>query len=356
MIICTLVVFRQLNYLKDMDQGFNQDNVLTLELNRDMIPRYPLLKQTLRENNNIKYVTSTNTPMGEGSGKLLFNVETDQGMSQRGINFTVVDHDFVETLGIRMVNGRDFELDMPSDTLYSVVVNETFVRRMGWSDPIGKKIEAGDENTLRAKVIGVMADYHQTGMYNEIESLLLAYRPLNNIIYIKLSGNNTEETLAFIEAKWKEIFPGQPYSYTFLAERFSRQFEADEKRGLIFTLFTLLAILIACLGLFGLASYMVEHRTREIGIRKVFGAGEGVIVSLISKDFLLLITISIIIAVPVAYYFMSSWLQDYVYRTRISVLLLILAALMTIVITFLTISYKAYQASVLNPAYSIKTE
>jgi putative ABC transport system permease protein len=193
-------------------------------------------------------------------------------------------------------------------------------------------------------------------MYNEIESLLLAYRPLNNIIYIKLGGNNTEETLAFIEAKWKEIFPGQPYSYTFLAERFSRQFEADEKRGLIFTLFTLLAILIACLGLFGLASYMVEHRTREIGIRKVFGAGEGVIVSLISKDFLLLITISIIIAVPVAYYFMSSWLQDYVYRTRISVLLLILAALLTIVITFLTISYKAYQASVLNPAYSIKTE
>ncbi|MBG0859216.1 MAG: ABC transporter permease [Bacteroidales bacterium] len=356
MIICTLVVFRQLNYLKNMDQGFNQDDVLTLELNRDMIRRYPLLKQTLRENNDIRYVTSTNTPMGEGSGKLIFNVETDQGMSQRGINFTVVDHDFVEALGIRIVNGRDFDLDMPSDTLYSVVVNETFVKRMGWSDPIGKKIEAGDENTLRAKVIGVMADYHQTGMYNEIESLLLAYRPLNNIIYIKLTGSNTEQTLGFIETKWKEIFPGQPYSYTFLSERFSRQFEADEKRGLIFTLFTILAILIACLGLFGLASYMVEHRTREIGIRKVFGASEGVIVRLISRDFLLLILISIIIAVPLAYYFMSSWLQNYVYRTRISILLLILAALLTIVITFLTISYKAYQASVLNPASSIKTE
>lgn len=246
--------------------------------------------------------------------------------------------------------------DMPSDTLYSVVVNETFVNRMGWSDPIGKKIEAGDENTLRARIIGVMADYHQTGMYNEIESLLLAYRERNNIICIKLSGNNMQQTLSFIESKWKEVFLDQPYSFAFLSERFNRQFEADEKRGLIFTMFTILAILIACLGLFGLASYMVEQRTKEIGIRKVFGADEGVIIRLISKNFLLLVTISIIIAVPVAYYFMSNWLQNYVYRTNIGTLLLVLSALLTVVITFITISYKAYQASVLNPASSIKTE
>ena len=128
---------------------------------------------------NIKYVTSTNTPVGEGSGKLIFNVETDQGMAQRGINFAVVDHDFIETLGIKIVNGRDFQQDMPSDTLTGVVVNETFVKRMGWTEPIGKKVELGDATLLRARVIGVMKDYHQTGMYNEIESLLLAYRPLN---------------------------------------------------------------------------------------------------------------------------------------------------------------------------------
>jgi len=245
---------------------------------------------------------------------------------------------------------------MPSDTINSVVVNETFVNRMGWSDPIGKKIEAGDANTLRARVIGVMADYHQTGMYNEIESLLLAYRELTNIIYVKLSGNDMEQTMSYIESKWKEVFPDQPYSYTFLKERFDRQFEADEKRGLIFTMFTVLAILIACLGLFGLASYMVEQRTREIGIRKVFGANENVIIRLISRHFLLLITISIVIAVPTAYYIMSNWLQNYVYRTKISLILLVLAALLTIIITFITISYKAYQAAVLNPASSIRTE
>ncbi len=356
MIICTMVVFRQLNYLKTMDQGFDTDNVISLELNQNMIRKYPVLKQMLLENEDISFVTSTNTPMGVGSGKLLFGVETDQGMVQKGINFTVVDHDFVETLKIKIVKGRDFQKDMPSDTLTAVVVNETFVNRMGWSDAIDKKIDLGDGSQLRARVVGVMADYHQTGMYNEIESLLLAYRERNNIIYIRLSEKNVEKTIAFIETKWKEVFPDQPFSYTFLKESLNEQFEADEKRGFIFTLFTILAILIACLGLFGLASYMVEQRTREIGIRKVFGANESIIVRLISKDFLILIAIAIIIAVPLAYYIMSNWLENYVYRTNIGVTLILLAALLTLVITFLTIGYKAYQASVMNPANSIKTE
>jgi putative ABC transport system permease protein len=356
MIICTLVVFRQLNYLKTMDQGFDQTNVISLQLNQSMIRKYPVLKQVLLENPEIKYVTSTNTSIGEGSGKLIFAVETDQGMVQKGVNFTIVDHDFVDALGIKIVNGRDFQQDMPSDTLSGVVVNETFVKRMGWTDPIGKKVEAGNANQLRARVIGVMADYHQTGMYNEVESLLLAYRTNNNVLYIKLSGNNNQQTISFIESRWKEVFPDQPFAFEYLTDRFNNQFEADEKRGFIFTLFTILAILIACLGLFGLASYMVEQRTKEIGIRKVFGANEGTILRLISRNFLILVTIGIIIAVPVSYYFMSDWLQNYVYRTNIGVPLIIIAALLTILITFVTISYKAYQAAIMNPANSLKTE
>jgi putative ABC transport system permease protein len=357
MIICTLVVYRQINYLKNMDQGFDQTNVIGLQLNgRNMIRKYPVLKEALLENPNIKYVTSTGAAVGEGSGKVIFNVETDQGMSQRGVNFAVVDYDFIDALGIKMAEGRNFQKDMPSDTLTGVVVNETFVKRMGWKEPIGKKVELGDANTIRARVIGVMKDYHQTGMYNNIESLLLIWRAQNDIVYIKLSGTETQSALAFIESKWKELFPGQPFTYTYLSERFNRQFEADEKRGLIFTIFTILAIIIACLGLFGLASYMVEQRTKEIGIRKVFGAGEGTVLQLIAKDFLLLVSIGIVIAIPVAYYFMHHWLQNYVYRTNIGIPLLIMSALLTIVITFLTISYKAYQAAVMNPANSIRTE
>jgi len=356
MIICTLVVFKQLNYLKNKDQGFDQTNVINVTLNGEMVRKYPILKESLLENPDIKFVTSTNSKLGEGSGKLIFNVETDQGMAQKGVNFTIVDHDFVDALGIKIINGRDFQQDMPSDTLTGVVVNETFVNRMGWKDPIGKKVEAGDANTLRARVIGVMADYHQTGMYNEVESLLLAYRSRNNELYIKLSGNNTKEVLIFLENKWKEIFPDQPFAFTYLSERFNRQFEADEKRGLIFTIFTILAILIACLGLFGLASYMVEQRTKEIGIRKVFGANESTILRLIAKDFLILVSAGILIAIPVAWYFMSNWLQNYVYRTNIGVPLIIIASLLTFAITFITISYKAYQAAVMNPASSLKTE
>lgn len=356
MIICTLVVFKQLNYLKNSDQGFDQTNVISLELNGPMVRKYPVVKQTLMDNPNIKYVTSTNTAVGQGSGKVIFSVETDQGMVQKGINFAVVDYDFIETLGIKIANGRGFQKDMPSDTLTGVVVNETFVNRMAWKDPIGKKVELGDANTIRARVIGVMKDYHQTGMYNGIESLLLIYRPINNVIYIKLSGNETQQTIAFIESKWKEIFPDQPFAYTYLSERFNEQFQADEKRGLIFTIFTILAILIACLGLFGLASYMVEQRTKEIGIRKVFGANEAIILQLIAKDFLLLVSVGIVIAIPVSYYFMNNWLKNYVYHTSIGVPLIIIAALLTMLITFITISYKAYQAAVMNPANSLKTE
>ncbi len=357
MIICTMVVFRQLNYLKTMDQGFDQKNVIGLQLNGPMAAKYTVLKQLLQDNPNIKSIAATDTPVGEGSGKVLFNVETDQGMVQRGINFAVVDHDFITTLGIKIKTGRDFQRDMPSDTLKGVIVNETFVKRMNWTEPIGKKVALfGDSSQVNGRVIGVMNDYHQTGMYNEIESLLLIYRISNGVVYIKLNDNDMNQTIQFIEAKWKEIFPDQPFTYTFLTERFNRQFEADEKRGFVFTLFTILAIIIACLGLFGLASYTVEQRTKEVGIRKVFGADNMTILRLIARDFLILVSISIVIAFPVAWYFMSKWLENYVYRNAMGPALFILAAALTILITFLTVGFKAYQAAVMNPAQSIKSQ
>jgi putative ABC transport system permease protein len=356
MIMCTLVVYRQLNYLKTMDQGFDQENVIRLQLNGNMARKYTVLKQALMNNPDIKLVGGTNTEVGAGSSKVMFNIETDQGMSQRGINFAVVDHDFIETLGIKMAEGREFQEDMPSDTSTAVVVNETFKNRMGWTEAIGKKVELTGSNQLNARVIGVMKDYHQTGMYNEVETFMLVYRKQNPFAYIKLSGQNNEQTIRYIESKWKEIFPDQPFTYQYLTERFYEQFASDEKRGLIFTIFTVLSILIACLGLFGLASYTVEQRTKEIGIRKVFGANEGVVMRLISRDFILLVTTGILIAVPAAYYLMSKFLENYVYRATIGVSLIVATALLTLIITFLTISYKSYQAAVANPATSLKTE
>jgi len=360
MIVSTLVVFKQLNYLKTKDLGYDMKNVISLELStREMVNKYPVLKQALLENPDILKVGSTNTRIGEGSGKVLFTVETDDGMQPRGLNFAVVDHDYVEALGITMIKGRDFQQDMPSDTLLGVIVNETMAARLNWTDPVGKKVELQGRNgqdILKASVVGVMKDFHQTGMYNEIETMMMVYRVNNQIIYAKLKDNNVQETIKYIEKRWNEVYPNQPFTYSFLSERFNEQFGADEKRGFIFTLFTVLAILIACLGLFGLASYTVEQRTKEIGIRKVVGASEGSVVKLISKEFLILVSISIVIAFPLSYYFMRDWLQNFVYRTNLGLFIFILAGLITVAITFITISFQAWKAANANPAESLRVE
>lgn len=360
MIVSTFVVFKQLNYLKTKDLGYEMDNVISLQFTtREMVEKYPVLKQALLENPNIEYVSSTGTRVGDGSGKIIMNVETDDGMQQRGVNLSGIDHDFVETLGITMIKGRDFQEDMPSDTLLGVIVNETMAKRLNWKEPLGKRVELqgrNDQDFLRATVVGVMKDYHQTGMYNEIETLLFYYRINNRLVYAKLKGQDVQETIRYIETRWNEIFPQQPFEYSFLSERFNEQFGADEKRGFIFTLFTVLAILIACLGLFGLASYTVEQRTKEIGIRKVVGASEAMVVRLISKEFLILVSISMLIAFPLAFYFMRDWLQQFVYRTNLGLFIFILAGLITVTITFITIGFQAWRAANTNPAESLRVE
>lgn len=357
MIICTLVVFKQINFLKSKDLGYTMENIIAMQLdNQEMTQNLEVFKELMLENNIVESVTCTNTQIGEGSGKVIFGMETDEGMVERGINFAVVDHDFVETMGIRIIEGRDFNRDMPTDTLLAVLVNETLVRRMNWDDPIGKRVELGEGDQLRAVVIGVMQDYYQTGVYNEVESLMLLYRYNNPFIYVKLGGEDVQSGIRHIEGLWNELYPGQPFTYFFLADRFSEQFEGEEKRGFIFTLFTILAILIACLGLFGLSSYMVEQRSREIGIRKVFGASEISVVSLITRDFILLVSISIILAFPVAYYFMKDWLGNFVYRTDMGLFVFISAALITLVITLATVNIQAWKAALNNPVDSLRVE
>ncbi len=360
MIVSTLVVFKQLNYLKTKDLGYDMKNVISLELStRDMVHKYPVLKQALLNNPGILSVGSTNTRIGEGSGKVLFNVETDDGMQQRGINFATVDHDFVEALGINMLEGRDFQEDMPSDTMLGAIVNETMAKRLNWDQPLGKKVQMqgrDGRDIIMATVVGLMQDYHQTGMYNEIETLMLLYRVNNRVVYAKLKDDDVQGTIRYIESRWNEIFPEHPFEYSFLSDRFSEQFGADEKRGFIFTLFTVLAILIACLGLFGLASYTVEQRKKEIGIRKVVGATEGSVVRLISKEFLILVSISLIIAFPLAFYFMRDWLQQFVYRTNLGLFIFVLAGLITVAITFITVGFQAWRAANTNPVESLRVE
>ena len=357
MIVCTLVVFKQLTYLQNKDQGWNMNDVVTLVLpDNEPVTKMRVMKQRLVQSPYIQKVGLTNSPVGEGSPKVIFNMETNEGMQPRGINFSVVDQDFIETLEIPMVSGRDFSVDYMSDTLKGVIVNETLANRLAWDDPIGKKVQLGDGRLIMAQVVGVMKDYHQTGMYSQVESLMLLYRPDNQVMYLKLNHENRDAALAFMKQVWGEIFPGKPFTYTFLADRFKEQFGADRNRSIVFSSFTMLALFIACLGLLGLAFFTVERRTREIGIRKVFGASVDSIIRLISRDFLILVGVAIVIALPVAAYLMTNWLKDYVYRYEMTFFIFLWPALITLALTLIIIVFQTWRAANANPVKSLRDE
>ena len=357
MIASTLVVMHQLDYMQSKDQGWDMEDVVSLRLpDNEPINKMQVLKEQLLGHPQIAHVGMTNTPVGEGSGKVIFSMETSDGMDERGVNFAVVDHDFIETLGITMVEGRDFSRDFVGDTLTGVIVNETLAQRLNWEEPLGKRVQLGDGGQIMAQVIGVMKDYHQTGMYNEVESLMLVYRLQNPIMYVKLAGDDPEASLDFIRSKWEEVFPGKPYDYAFLEDDFMEQFSNDRNRRAVFAGFTILVIIIACLGLFGLASYTTERRAKEVGIRKVFGASINRVLRMISWDFLKLILISYLLSIPAVWFLMSNWLENYVYRYQIGPLVFVWSVLLVLLPTAITVSYQSYKAATANPADSMSAE
>ena len=357
MIASTLVVINQLDYLQNKEQGWEMDGVVSLQLpDNEPMANMRVLKEKLLENPQIEYAGLTNTRIGNGSGKVIFQIETTNGMETRGINFAVVDQDFVETLGIRMVEGRDFSRDFIGDTLMGVLVNETLAARLNWEEPIGKRVQLGDGGQIMARVVGVMKDYHQTGMYNEVESLMLLYRLDGPMMYVKIAGEDRETSLGFIREKWEEIFPGKPFEYAFLEDDFMEQFSNDKNRRTVFTGFTVLIIIIACLGLFGLASYTTERRTREIGVRKVFGASINRILRMITWEFLLLILISFVLSIPAVWFMMNDWLQDFVYRYEMGPMIFLWTILLILLPTVITVSYQSYKAATANPADSMHVE
>jgi putative ABC transport system permease protein len=357
LVISTWIVYDQLNYLKNIDLGFDKEYVITLGMTtRPMVYKIPVLKEKLNEHPDILSVGSANTRIGEGSGKTIMRVETPEGMVERGINNFYVDHDFIRTVGIRIIDGRGFSEEFPGDTSRGVIINQTLAKRLNWEDPVGKKVTLpGDTSTL-ATVVGLMADYYQFGLYNVMEDQLFMYYPVGYMVYVKLSGQNTASTLEYIEQVWSELYPEFPFEYSFLDADFGEQFEADEKRGVVYTSFSVLTVLIACLGLFGLSSFVAEMRTKEIGIRKVHGSSARNIVSLMLKSYLGLIAVSVVLAAIIAWYFASDWLEGFVHRTSINWLSFVFAGLLTLVITVITVSYHTLRSASINPAESLRDE
>jgi putative ABC transport system permease protein len=239
----------------------------------------------------------------------------------------------------------------------SVLLNETAVKRIGWTNPIGKEISELQERKVTKTVVGVVRDFHVLSLRNALEPVLFEYRPSDfGYVSVRLHPGKIEETLSFVEAKWKEFDPTGTFDYVFLDEEFNLQYRSDERLNNIFTYFTMIAIFIACLGLFGLASFTAEQRTKEIGIRKVLGASESGIIFLLSREFTKWVGIAMILAWPIAYLVMNRWLQDFAYRTRISLWSFLFSAVASLAIALLTVGFQAMRAARANPVDSLRYE
>ena len=357
MLICTWVVYGQLQYLRNKDMGFNKEQVLSIGVNTNNDVRGKVLafKNEMQQNSNVLSISTSQSLPGQGMSMLLFSVETKNGYKDQGVNCYGIDQDFFKTLGMQLKEGRNFS--GPDDTLTSIIVNEKMVQYFGWGNPIGKKVKmGGDTSKNYFEVVGVVKDFNQKSLYNPIEPLLFFYRPNSSNIEIKLGSKSIPSTIASIEKLWKADFPDLPFSYTFLDQDFNSQYAADQKRGKIFTAFSILTIMITCLGLLGLVAFTTEQRQKEISIRKVMGAGIKDIVTLIANNFIVLLGISCLIAFPVAYYFMDKWLKIFPYNTGLKAPPFILSALAVLMITLLTVIFHTIKAAVANPVESLRSE
>src|SRR4030095_9867780 len=315
MMICTWVVYNQLKYLRTKDLGFDKEQVITMNVDGDRAVRQKItaLRNELKSNPHVLKLSTASTVPGGGMNFNLFTVESKNGFVDKGGDTYNVAEDYFKTMNIPIVKGRNFT---PADTVKSIIVNESMVKEFGWGDkPLGKRVKfPGDTSGYVVEVVGVVKDFHQKSLYNPIAPLLFFYGSNNNNVQIKLSANNIPATLTFIENTWKKTFPALSFSYKFLDQDFDSQYVADKKRGKLFTVFSIITIVITCLGLLGLIAFTTQQRQKEISIRKVMGAGVPQIITLVARNFVWLVALSCLIAFPVAWYFMNKWLHIFPYN------------------------------------------
>lgn len=364
LIITTMVVFQQLRFMQHTSLGYDKEHLVTLPYYSQLDNQYESFRNTLLQNSGIKDAgRSSRIP----TGRLL----DDMGASAPGadsmvpvkaeIRYVATDYDFIPTYGIHMAAGRNFSREYGTDTS-GFIINEAAVKAIGWKSAeqaVGKNFTYGGIN---GKIIGVMHDFHFESLHQEIKPLILIMpattpgQSFYNNLTVKIAGNNIPAALATLKSTWQKYLPDLPYQYTFLDEKFSKLYEAEQRQGTIFTAFAAIAIFIACLGLLGLSAFTISQRIKEIGIRKVLGADVSTIVTLLSKDFLKPVGVAAIVALPVAWYFMHKWLQDFAYRISMPWWIFIAAGIIAALIALLTISFQAIKAAVANPVKSLRTE
>lgn len=365
LIICTVVFTQQIRYMRNKPLGFKQDQVVVFRNpSRDGIEPF---KQMLKDDPRILSVSgSLMLPHSIG----MYNEVTWEGAVDDeviAINHNTVDHDFLDTYEIPLVAGRNFSREFTSEfregnndpkNAGAVILNETAVERFGWDDPIGKKvIQVFGELRLYFTVIGVVEDFHYSSLRNPIEPLkIFLGRNPSYYISIKIQSQDIQGTIERIESAWNRFSTNYPFDYFFYDSIFARRYQAEQNLQRLFRYFSFLAIFIACLGLFGLASFAAERRIKEIGIRKVLGASSRGLVLLLNKEFAKWVLIANLVAWPVAYFAMRRWLEGYAYRTSISLTIFLLSGLLALVTALLTVCYQSIKAAVSNPVNSLRHE
>ncbi len=364
LIVATVVILQQLSYIHKKDLGYSKEHVLVLPVDNQMLAKYDDIKKALANDPGVVSVTGAYeapTHVGWGDGIKKGAGDDGKGIS---VNAMPVDEDFVKTFGLKIIAGSDYSLSdvQQFDTsqggknlLYTFILNQSAVKALGWTpeEAIGKTISKGHDGIVKA----VVQDFHFRSFHEPINPLVIFLdKRLAHELFIKISGNNVASTITGLQKTWKERIVSRPFEYHFLDEDYDALYKSEQRTAGVFTTFSTLAILLACLGLFALTAYTMVQRTKEIGIRKILGATIPNILLLVAKDFLKLVLIALVIASPIAFYAVNKWLQNFAYKINIQWWVFVAAGLIVLIIAFITISLQAIKTALTNPVKSLRTE
>ena len=347
LILGAIVINKQIHFIQKKELGYNRKNILSVTLSNNAASQYENMKTDLSRQPGVLGVTS--------SSENILSVQSASGWGEKAeemlmIGFLSVDKDFIPTMNIQLTEGANFT-GTPADSAY-VILNETALAKTGITNPIGRNFELNRKRSI----IGIMKDFNFQDLHKKIEPLVLYVSNKPSLMYVKIAPQSASHVISALESSWKQRLPGVSFEYRFLDDEFDKLYKSDIRTGNLFNVFAMIAILISCLGLFGLVSYTAETKTKEIGIRKVLGASVSNIVNMLSKEFLLLVGIAMFIAFPLAYYWLNKMLQAYAYRISMDWWMFALAGIITVMLTLLTVGWQAIKAATANPVKSIKTE
>ncbi|MEM9829178.1 MAG: ABC transporter permease [Bacteroidota bacterium] len=359
LIITTGLVIQQLRFIQTEDIGYDRENVLVVKNDKEIQDRWEDFKAALLSQSNIKQVSFT-TGVPSQPNNIVRDIHLEGTDHGDGMQWLLIDPDYVTTLGLELVAGRNFEQGRASDR-EGLLLNETAAKALSLTDPVGKIIikNRGADDEERLQVLGVVKDFHTESFDSRIKPIVFGnFSPtfLSDYIAVRLTSGNVADGVEQVNAVWSQFEPNNPFVYSFLDQDFDRLFRAEQRLGSVLSVFTALAILVACLGLLGLASFVASQRTKEVGIRKVLGASVQQITYLLSKDFIRLVLVAFVVAAPVSYWLATQWLENFAYRTEIGVGIFVLAGVAAILIAGLTISFQSVKAALANPVDSLRDE